>query len=271
MNYFIKLFDLLIKPFEAVHPVWPILFLSFLTSIFMLFIFRFISNQEGIRQTKNRLKAHLLEIVLFRNDFRILMSAQKNLLYYNARYVIHAVKPVLVMIIPLSICLFQMHAWFGLSPLRIGEAAVVHVQLKENSKAVLDNISIQTDKGLAVETLPLRISHDNAVLWRVRAKRLGNHRVTIKTGDNSVNKEVTVSDKSIARVSQILGKSTLWNKLFFTGEQLITENNPVLRVEVGYPERSIKLFGLHMHWLLVFFILTIIFGFGIKGSLGVEI
>ncbi len=43
-------------------------FISLLTGLFMLLVFKLTSNQAGLQRTKDRIKAHLLEFRLFKDS-----------------------------------------------------------------------------------------------------------------------------------------------------------------------------------------------------------
>ena len=173
MAYISTIFDCIIKPFESLHPIWLITAFSYVSSILILIIFRYTSNQQALRRVKNRMKAHLLEIVLYRNSFRVLMSAQKNLMLYNTKYIIHTVRPILVMIIPMALCLAQVHDWLGYTPLEKGKSTLLKIKLSDNYKPLSSGIYIKPDKGIKVETPALRIAETNEIVWRIKAETPG--------------------------------------------------------------------------------------------------
>ena len=264
-------FDLLITPFRGVHPLWYLFVLSLLTGILMLLIFRYTSNQKKIKETKDKIKAYLIEVRIFNEDLGILLSAQKNLLFYNAKYLIHALKPILFMIVPVSIILIQLQGWFGYRPLAVGESTILKVKVTDEGKKVLSHFAIAVDKGIVIETPPLRNPEEAEVAWRIRANEIGEHTIIIKAQDYSFQKKVVISDKRLARVSpSVVGSSPL-EIIFNPGEKPIKENSLIKRIEVGYPTRSIEIFGWKTHWLVLFFVLSIISGFAFKGVFGVEL
>ena len=53
---------------------------SLLTALLMLFVFQLTSNQAGIRRAKDRIKAHLLELRLFKDNMRVTLWAQGGIL-----------------------------------------------------------------------------------------------------------------------------------------------------------------------------------------------
>ncbi len=93
-----KLFDVLLLPFRSLNPWAGMAFISFLTGLLMLFIYRLASNQAGIRVVKARIKAHLLELRLYKDNMSVTMRAQGRILGANLRYLALNLKPLLVMV-----------------------------------------------------------------------------------------------------------------------------------------------------------------------------
>lgn len=268
---FNSVFDFLLAPLRSLHPLWSLFIFSLLVGVLMLVIFRYTSNQKAIRETKDRIKAHLIEIRIFKDDFGILMSAQKNILLYNAKYMMHALKPMLFMILPVAIILIQLEGWFGYRPLNVGESTVVSVKMSEQGAGVLSDVTMEGDKGLIVETPPLRIPELGEVAWRIRAKEFGEHQVIVRVSGHTFLKRVIVSDGGLARVSPRVVASSLWNILLNPGERPLLANSFVRQIDVYYPERLIGIFGWETHWIVVFLILSIFWGFAFKGLFRVEI
>ena len=61
-------------------------------------------------------------------------------------------------------------------------------------------------------------------------------------------------------------------KLANPGEPLLPGDSAVSMIEVSYARnQTVPVLGIDMHWILVFLLVSLAFGFGIKGFLGVEI
>ena len=268
---FNSFFDLLLIPFRSLHPLWSLSILSLLMGILMLMIYRYTSNQKEIKETKNRIKAHLLEIRLFKDDFGILLSAQKNILLYNTKYMMHALKPMLFMIVPVAIILIHLDGWFGYRPLTIGESTAVSVKVSGQEVGIFSDIVLEVDRGLVIETPALRIPELSEITWRVRAKELGQYNVIIKVSGHPFTKRVVVSDRGLTRVSPRVVASSLWEMFLNPGEKPLPENSFVKQIEVYYPDRLIGIFGWEIHWIVIFFVLSILGGFTFKGFFRVEI
>src|SRR4030067_3637841 len=117
-NILNKTFDFFFSPFRALNPLWGLCVISLLTGVLMLIIFRYTSNQEGIKKAKDKIKAYLFEIRLYKDDMGLMLQAQKNLLKYNFIYMKYSVIPMLVMMIPVVLVLIQLNFRFGYSPLK---------------------------------------------------------------------------------------------------------------------------------------------------------
>jgi uncharacterized membrane protein (DUF106 family) len=237
----------------------------------MLVIFRYTSNQRGIKEAKDKIKAHLLEIRLFKDDLGTVLSAQKRIFLYNLRYMKYALKPMLFMMVPVVIILVQLEGWFGYRPLKVGESAIVSVRVTDEEAEALSNISLDVDKGLTVETPPLRIPEEREVDWRIRADELGEHSLVFNVSGHTFQKRVIVSDGRLTPASPRVVASSVWDTFLNPGQESITKNPFVERIEVDYPSRSIEILGWKTHWLIVFFVLSIVFGFAFKGLFKVEI
>src|SRR4030043_1188364 len=115
-----NVFALLLPPFRSLNPWAGMAFISLLTGLLMLLIYRLTSNQSGICRVKDKIKAHLLELRLFKDNMGVTMKAQGQILQANFRYLGLNLKPLLVMIVPLILILAQLNLWFGSEPLAVG-------------------------------------------------------------------------------------------------------------------------------------------------------
>ncbi len=101
------LFDVFFYPFRSVDPIYGLCAIALLSAIIALRIFKYTSNQEGIKRVKARIMGHLLELRLYKDDIRIVISAQINILKYNMVYLRYTLKPLMFMIIPISIIMIN--------------------------------------------------------------------------------------------------------------------------------------------------------------------
>lgn len=264
-------FDLLLSPLRSANPWIPMAVISLLTGFLMLGIYRAVSDQDGILKVKSCIKAHLLELRLFKNDLGVSLRAQGRILVANLRYIGYAFKPLLVMIIPVMLILIQLNDWFGSRPLAVGESALVKAELAEGFSPLETDFRLEAPDGLVLETEPLRVEEDREVNWRIRAAAPGVHELVLRWGGASAAKKVVVGDGRLARVSTARVRTNVWREISHPGERALPGDGPVTTLEVRYPERRLDLFGMGVHWLVAYFVLSLVLGFAFKGLFKVTI
>lgn len=252
--------------------------ISFLTALLMLFIFRFTSNQEGIRRVKNKIKAHLLELRLFKDSLSLSFKAQGNIFRYNLRYISYSAKPLLVMIIPLILILIQLNLWFGYEALTPGQETIIKVKLEEGQNLLDINLALEPSTGFDIQTPPLRIEEEEEINWRLQAREKGVHDLTLIVNGQRLIKKVAIAQRPLSKISPLKVRRNFINELVNPGEFPLPQDLPIKTIEVKYPAKSMNLFGWTIPWLLgippwliVYFVLSIILGFVFKGFFKVEI
>jgi len=266
-----KLFALLFWPLQALGP-WPaMIVVSFLTGLLMLFIFRGVSNQAGIRAAKNRIKAHLLELRLYKDNLAQQLRSQAKMLAANGRYIGYAVKPMLVMIVPILLILIQLNLWFGTQPLRVGESVLMKITLSEGGDPLTTELRLEAPAGTEVETPPLRIEEEREIDWRVKAGAEGVHSFVVRAGGERFTVPVAVGRERLTRLAAVKPGPGFFGQLFNPGDKPVPKNAGIASIEIAYPERRMSLFGWQIHWLIVYFVLSIVIGFAFKGVFKVEI
>jgi uncharacterized membrane protein (DUF106 family) len=270
-SLFGKIFDLLFLPFRGLSPWYGMIFVSLLTGLFMLFVFRTASNQEGIRKVKNRIKAHLLELRLYKDSFATSLKAQGSIMRCNLRYISYSARPMLVMIIPLALIIIQLSLWFNYQSLTPGDDVILKIILKDGYDPLDTQMVVQPSSGFALETPPLRIEETREIDWRLRAEEPGHHDLVLSLDGVQFQKTFAVDQKALSKISAArVGKNVL-SQIINPGEPPLPADSPIKDIKILYPTTSMNFFGWGIHWLIVYFILAIIFGFALKGVLRVEI
>ncbi len=120
---------------------------SLLTALLMLEVYKLTSNQAAIRRAKDRIKAHLYEMRLYKDNMRVTLAAQGAILKANLAYMGANLKPLAVMIVPLVLILAQLSLWFDRAPLRPGEEALVKAGLEASADPVTLDLALETPPG----------------------------------------------------------------------------------------------------------------------------
>jgi hypothetical protein len=182
-------------------------------------------------------------------------------------YLGHTLVPMLVLMIPLVPILAQLNLFFSFRPLQPGESAVVKMKL-DSAETAAAGVELVADRGLRVETPGVRIPSEEEIAWRVRPENAGIFRLNFQVGGNLVAKEVRVGGRW-GPVSS-LRTGSLLDLLLYPGEERLDAQS-VRAIEVRYQPLSLMVMGWNIHWLVLFFVLSIASSFAFKGVLGVEL
>ena len=253
--------DWLFEPFKRIDPFWALLAVCLVTTFVFLEVFRRTTDSVRLQEAKNGMQARLLEVRLFKDSPSIVLAALAGMLTCNLRYLKHSLKPTLVMLPPLIVLMIHLDSWFGYAPLRPGQAALVRAKLLVSAQQSLDEVALEAGAGLAIETPSLRIPQEREISWVVRAGQAGQYLLSMKGAGDTVQKRVIVADNGWQRVAPRLVTAEFWHQWAYPGEASLPRDGPFEWVEVSYPERSLTLFGLETHWLVLFFVLTCALGF----------
>lgn len=266
-----KLFDILFLPFRSMSPWIGMILISFLTGLLMLFVFKWTSNQQGIQKVKNKIKAHLLELRLFKDSLGQSLRSQGNILKCNLRYISYSFKPMLVMIVPLILILVQLNFWFGYESLRPNESAILKITLADDQNPLETQITVQPSLGLVMETPPLRIEESHEINWRFAATQEGIQRFDVTIDGTTVSKRVSVAQKPLSKISPLKPGKKILDQVLYPTEAPVDSRLPIQKIEIQYPSKNMNLLGWGIHWIIVYFVLSIVFGFAFKGVFKVQI
>ena len=263
-------FTMMMAPFRNLHPLAGLAAFSVITGIVMLLVFKWTSNQGGVAGARDRMQGRLLEMRLFAADPMQVLRAAGRLLFDNLLYIRYLAVPMAVLIVPVVLLLVQAAAWYQFRPLRPGESAIVRVYVAPQADArKLNGITLDTGQGVTLETPALRIPSENEINWRVKPNSHGRHAIRIRSGAGTAKKQL-VSGNGLAAVWPARVKGNLWQRILNPGEPAIAGTD-IEKVAVDYPQRTLEIAGRPVHWLLVFFVLSLVSAFALRGVFKVAV
>lgn len=266
-----SLFKLIFLPFSSLNPWMAMLVISLLTALLMLLIYKKTSDQDGIRRVKNRIKASLLEIRLYQNDLRTQLVSQKELLAANLQYLLYNLRPLLVMIVPIFLILAQLNLWFASRPPAPGETFLLKARFIKTVDLERLRLDLEAPDGLLVETPPVRIIDEAEVAWRLRVTGPVGEPLVIQVNGERYQKTLPAGKSRLSRVSTVRVKKNLWQELIYPGERPLPADSLLKRIELTLEPQRLNLLGIGFHWLVAYFLLSIILGLALKGLFKVEI
>jgi uncharacterized membrane protein (DUF106 family) len=258
-------------PFRGMSPWIGMAVVSLLTALLMLEVYKLTSDQAAIRRAKDRIKAHLLEMRLYKDDMRVTLAAQAGVLKANLTYLAANLKPLAVMIVPLVLILAQLSLWYDRAPLSPGDETLVKAGFAAGVDPVSLDLALDAPPGIEVTSPVVRIADEHEAVWRVKAVSPGEGRFVLRIGDLRIEKTVIVGGNRLTRISALASRGSLGKRVLYPGEPPLPSGTPVRSFEVLYPAGRLPAFGLNVHWLVAYLVLSIAFGFALKGVFKVEI
>jgi hypothetical protein len=172
---------------------------------------------------------------------------------------------------PLVLVIAQLQFHYGYLGLRPGQKALLEVDLDPAAggsgrpEAVL-----HMPAGLRAETDAVWIKADSQVLWRLVAERDGDYELGLDVAGARLTKTVRVTPL-VVRLSPERVDSGFLSQLLYPAEPPLPWGSPVRAIRLSYPGREIDVLGHGMHWMIPFFVLSIVFAFALRGLFKVTI
>ncbi len=284
---FVYLYDPLASRFPFVTLL---IFTAFISGV-MLIIFKKTSNQKALEKTKDLIWASLFEMRLYNHSFSRILRAQLNVFKANGKYLLYSLPPMIFIIPILLLLLPHLDSRYGYLS---GKKLTLEVVLKDGWEAAgieLDpatgkpEISLVLPEGIRQGTPWVWVARSNTLFTRVEFEREGVFGLKIKLGPYEIDKSISYLPNKYAVLSTVKPGLYVGQMLLYASEFPIEKNVPVRFVKVHYEPKYIpllefgdrsSLFGGYFylfstHWLIVFFVWTIVFIIVLRKPLGVVI
>lgn len=266
-------FDGLLWPFHGLAPWVGLTVVSILTAILMLLLFKKTSNQDKLEAVKRRIHAGLFEIRLFNDDLRAILRAQAEILRANLKYLGLSLVPMVFILPPLVLIMAQLQFQYGYRGLERGATALLEVELAgegDDPLAERPNLTLQLPTGLRLDSPPVWIPSEREMVWRLVAEGDGELEALIGLDGERYSKSVRVAE-GLSRRSPERRRGTFLNQLLYPAEAPLPKDGPIEAIRVGYPGADVGFLFWETHWMVWFFLLSIVFAFLLRNRFGVTI
>lgn len=249
-------------------PAAIVLVVSIIVGYLMVILFGYTSDQKAIKDAKDKLKAHLLAVRLFQDQIGVVVHSYAGIIKGTGRYILLAFKPLLFVIIPLTLLMIQIDRYLGSTPLPTSQNFLVTVRADNPDQ--LNDLSLQLPSELQITAPPVHAVADHEKIWRLAAERAGSYDVTVRSSDQAYIKKIVVGS-GLPRLSSIRLRGNFWERMLYSAEPALPSGSPLEKIEVKYPAREVSFAGIASNWIVAFFILSLVAGFIFKSALGIEI
>lgn len=234
----------------------------------MVVLFGYTSDQKAIGIAKDQLKAHLLAVRLYRDQIPVVMGSYGKILRGTGRYLKLAFKPLVYVIIPITLLMVQIDRYLGATPIPPNAPFLLTVHTTGGDR--LNDVTVDLPAEITMTAPPVHIPSANEIVWRLDGSKEGKYEVKIAAAGQSVVKAVCVGS-GLPRLSTVRLQGHFWERMFSSAEAALPENGPVESISINYPDRNIEVAGYGVNWIWLFFILSMVAGFVFKELLGIKI
>jgi hypothetical protein len=220
----------------------------------LLVVFKYTSNQKAIGALRDKIKANMLAMKLYKDSISVALNAQVHIFKGVGYLLFHAIKPMLVMILPMSLLLAQMGLWYQKRPLLETEEALVTVQLAGDVDSEWPEVKINSIDGAEIAMGPIRVFSKRRVYWKIKAVASGQHTIVFQADGQSFEKELVAGDQFM-RVS-IKRPGLNWEEIMLNPwEEPFGKDSIVRSISIDYPDRISKTSGTNW-WIGYFFVIS---------------
>jgi uncharacterized membrane protein (DUF106 family) len=249
-------------------PLAIVVVVSLVVGLLMVVLFGYTSDQKAIGTAKNQLKAHLLAVRLYRDQIPVVMGSYGKILRGTGRYLKLAFKPLLYVIIPITLLMVQIDRYLGATPIPPNAPFLLTVHAIGGD--ALNDATLDLPSEITMTAPAVHVPSTNEIVWRLVGSKEGKYEVKIVVAGQSAAKAVCVGG-NLARISTVRLRGHFWERMFSSAEPALPENSPIESISINYPDRNIEIAGYGMNWIWLFFVLSMVAGFIFKEVLGIKI
>ena len=265
-HLFTILFDKILYPLRNFNDFWAILILSILSSFVVLFAYKYLSSPKKIKNAKDKIKASIFAIRIYKDYAGVILSSFFKSLFYTLKYFALNLVPIII-IVPILLPVFsQMEVRYGVDSFRVNDEIIVNVKFNKP----IDDMKIELkDNEFYKKVMPPVFSYKiREVDWKVKVLKKGVGEIEVSVNGKTYKKRLVVGLKGFA-LSDKKFRVSNWEHIYYPSETLLEEDSPIEEIYVYYPVKLVK-FGINMHWVIWYLVLMLIIVLGLKNKFNIE-
>jgi uncharacterized membrane protein (DUF106 family) len=243
--------------------------ISAVAGVVLLIIFKYTSNQTAIGRARDSIKANMLALKLFKDSIAVTLQSQGRVFKGAGLLLVYAIRPLLVMIVPVCLLLGQMGLWYQFRPLQTNEESIITMTLNGEMDSSLPKVIIESSPAVEIEIGPVRSISKREVHWKIKVLENGYHNIVFQVDNQKIEKELAVGD-GLMRVSPERPGWKWTDILLFPWEKPFSQESLVKSISIDYPDRISHTSGTDW-WIGYFFVVSMIFAFIFKPVFKVRI
>ena len=260
----------LLAPLIGAVPGWlSNTVVAAVTGVLLLVIFKYTSNQGAIGRVRDSIKANMLALKLFKDSMAVTVQSQGRLFKAALLLLVHAIRPMAVMIVPISLLVLQLMLWYEARPLRPGESAVVVMEINGEIGAPWPEVILEVTPAADVNIGPVRVLSNRQICWEIQARQNGKQPLVFQVDQQKIEKELAIGEGFVPVSVERPGWR--WSSMMrHPRERPFAPDSVVQSIAIDYPDRSSTIIGIPW-WLVYFFVASMVFALIFKPFLKVKI
>jgi hypothetical protein len=262
--------DVLLVPFGDTRHTLGLVWISLFTGAAMALVFKLASDGRDVRKAKDRFASYILEMRLYQDDLGTVFVAFFKSLWSNILYLRSILKPLLIIIVPVTIVFLQLDERYGRSHLPVGSTTLVTVRLTEGLDPFAADAALSVESGAAVEARPVRIRETREITWRLRIDSTGTHRAALAMGEFAYSVPI-IAEPAHRMIGHARSRTPFFEPLLHPALPAIPRGSPLESVRIQYSRASYPLLFWDVHWIVIFIVYSTIAALAVKLVVGFEI
>ena len=188
-------------PLLKIPALWAIIILSFMISLLIIIITKYMTNQEMMKNLKDEMKSCQKQMKELKNNPAKMMEMQKKAMESNMKYMSHSLKPTLITLIPIFFIFGWMNATFAYESIKPMQEFNVYAVFDKNANGeaqiiVPEEITIIGDAkaGIAPGVVNKR-NYEKTSSWKLKGQE-GEHVIEIDYNGEKQQHTVLITDEN---------------------------------------------------------------------------
>src|SRR3990172_5722393 len=172
-------------------PLLAILVLSFIISLIIVLVYKWMTDQNEMKRLKDELSSHQKKMKELKSDPEKMMKAQKEAMSVNMQYMSKSMKPTLITFLPIILIFGWMNANFAYESLMPNEAFTLAANFE---KEISGNATITVPEGLEIVGDATKEITDGTATFTLKGTE-GEYYATLASNGQEVDKKIIITTK----------------------------------------------------------------------------
>lgn len=261
--------DVLLGWIPKAWDLLPLILLSLLAGVLVLLVYRYVSSPRRIKESKDKIKAHILSIRLYKDEWRVILKSFVCSLGGTLRYFAFNMVPLLILLPLLAPIFAQLEVRYGLCPFQPGDLVEIKATFQEELDALEPRL--QPAEWYQTAMAPVYVYAHRQVHWQIRILQPGEYSLGLETTSGRFEKTIRSRDSGARNaLSQKRHQGVFLDSLLYPVERPFRSSDAASAIQVDYPVRLLSIFGLRLHWIWLHLLIVMVVVLALKKRFGIE-